>query len=308
MERDAIIGWLLEGDPAIRWQVLRDLVEAPAHEVHAERQRVAREGWGRALLARQRADGTWGPFGGDEAAADHGWMITIRTLTLLKDLGAHPAEPAVVAAIARVKPLRFAWHDNRRFFDGETEACLNGRVLGLGAYFGEASQSLLHRILGEQLEDGGWNCDAPPSVRSSFHSTLCVLEGLLAWEQELGADPAVAAARARAEEYLLARRLQRRLGTGEIVDPRFHEFAFHPNWRYDVLRALDYFRAAGGAPDERMSEAVDLLRARRTPDGRWLLDRLEPGPIGLFTETAEGAPSRWNTLRALRVLDWWNAA
>lgn len=308
MEHDAIIEWLLAGDPAIRWQALRDLVEAPAYEVHAERSRVASEGWGRALLDRQRADGSWGPFGGDAAAEDHGWMITIRTLTLLKDMGADPTDPAVGTAVARVKPLRFAWHDNRAFFDGETEACLNGRILGLGAWFGEPSERLRDQLLAEQLEDGGWNCDAPPSVRASFHSTICVLEGLLAWEQSVGVDQRVAAARRRGGEYLLARRLHRRLSTGEVVDDSFHQLTFHPNWRYDVLRALDYFRLAGVQPDPRMAEAVDLLRVRRDRTGRWPLDRLEPGPIGYVTELGEAAPSRWNTLRALRVLGWWHAA
>lgn len=304
MERDAIIDWLLAGDPAIRWQTLRDLLEAPAHEVHAERQRVAREGWGAGLLARQRADGTWG----QGEAEDGGWMITIRTLTLLKDMGADPADPAVRAAIERVKPLRFVWHHDRLFFDGETEACLNGRLLALGACFNEPSHDLLDRLLGEQLEDGGWNCDAPPSVRSSFHSTICVLEGLLAWEQARGPDPRVTAARARAEAYLLARQLHRRLGTGEVIDGTMHQLTFHPNWRYDILRALDHFRLAGGMPDPRMAEAIDILRSRRGDDGRWRLDRLEPGPIGYVTEPDEGAPSRWNTLRALRVLDWYEAA
>jgi hypothetical protein len=296
-----IIDWLLKGDPAIRWQALAQFSGAPAGEVAAERARVAREGWGAALLSRQRADGSWG----EGEAEDRGWMITIRTLTLLKDMGADAQDPAVRAAMAGVKPLRFAWHDNRLFLDGESEACLNGRILGIGAAFDEPSPSLLGRLLGEQLPDGGWNCDAPPSTRASFHSTICVLEGLLAHEAAKGPDAAVGAARARAEEYLLARQLHRRLGTGEVIDEDFRRFAFHPNWRYDVLRALDYFRAAGRRPDARMGEAIEIVRAHRGPDGRWPLDRLEPGPIGYVTEAGEGRPSRWNTLRALRVLDWW---
>lgn len=304
MDRNAIIGWLLEGDPAIRWQAMRDLLDTSAAEIHAERQRVAREGWGAALLSRQRPDGTWGEGG----AEDMGWMVTIRTLTLLKDMGADPADPAVRAAIERVRPLRFVWHENRPFFDGETEACLNGRILALGAYFGEPSQNLLDQLLAEQLADGGWNCDAPPSTRSSFHSTICVLEGVLAWEHCVAPEPRITAARHRAEEYLLARQLHRRLSTGEVIDPDFHLPSFHPNWRYDILRALDYFRAAGARPDPRLAEAIDLLRAQRLPDGRWPLGHLEPGPIGLVTEFDEPAPSRWQTLRALRVLGWYEAA
>ena len=152
------IPWLLAGDPAIRWQVLCDLSDAPATDVAAERNRVAREGWGAALLMAQRPNGSW-------ADPDDGWMIAMRTLALLKDMGADPADAAVRTAIARVKPLTFVWHDNRLFFTGETEACINGRILGLGAYFGEPSRKLLDQLLSEQLEDGGWNCDAPPSTQ-----------------------------------------------------------------------------------------------------------------------------------------------
>jgi hypothetical protein len=291
------IPWLLAGDPAIRWQVLRDLSDAPAADVAAERNRVAREGWGAELLAAQRPNGSW-------ADPDDGWMIAMRTLALLKDMGANPADAAVRTAIARVKPLTFVWHDNRPFFAGETEACINGRILGLGAYFGEPSRKLLDQLLSEQLADGGWNCDAPPSTRSSFHSTICVLEGLLAWKEAAGSSPEVTAARQRGETYLLERQLFRGLRSGDIVDNRFIKFGFHPNWEYDLLRGLDYFRAAG-PPDPRMADAIDIVRQRMDPDGRWPLDRLGQGPTGYLTETELGAPSRWNTLRALRVLRWW---
>jgi hypothetical protein len=301
--RDNIIKWLLAGDPAIRWQTLRDLVEAPPEEVHAERARVAREGFGAALLALQRPDGTWAPSEGPADAPDPGWMITIRTLTLLKDMGADPSDPAVRTAIDRAKPLRFEWHDNRPFFEGETEPCLNGRILGLGAYFGEPSEPLLGRLLSEQLPDGGWNCDAPhESHVSSFHTTICVLEGLLAWEQAFGATGPVTAARTRAHEYLLARRLMFGLRSGALIDKRFTRFAWHPNWEYDVLRALDYFREAGIEWDERMADAIAVVTARRHRNGLWPLNRMGPGAIGFVTEARVGTPSRWNTLRATRVL------
>lgn len=298
MAQSEPITWLLDGDPAIRWQALRDLGGASRKEIAAERARVAREGWGAALLAAQLPNGSW-------ADPDEGWMIAMRTLTLLRDMGAVPEDPAVRTAIARVKPLIFTWHANKPFFSGETEACINGRILGLGAYFGEPSRRLLDRLLEEQLADGGWNCEAPPSTRGSFHSTICVLEGLLGWELSRGASPEIGAARKRGEEYLLERRLLRGLRSGEVVDERFTGFGFHPNWEYDVLRALDYFRAAGTRPDPRMEEAVGIVRDRMMPDGRWPLDRVGQGPIGFVTETEEGAPSRWNTLRALRVLRWW---
>jgi hypothetical protein len=305
--RENIIKWLLAGDPAIRWQTLRDLVEAPPAEVHAERARVARDGWGAALLAAQRADGTWAPSEGPSDADDPGWMITIRTLTLLKDMGADPADPAVRAAIARAKPLRFEWHDNRAFFEGESEPCLNGRILGLGAYFGEPNEALLARLLSEQLSDGGWNCDAPhESTVSSVHTTICVLEGLLAWEESQRPSPEVTAARARAHEYLLARRLMFGLRSGALIDKAIVRFGWHPNWQYDVLRALDYFREAG-VRDERMAEAIAMVKERRHQNGLWPLNRMGPGPIGYVTEPGIGTASRWNTLRAMRVLEWFAA-
>jgi hypothetical protein len=194
------------------------------------------------------------------------------------------------------------------FFEGEVEPCINGGVLALGAYFGRASQDLARRLLGEQLDDGGWNCDAPPSTRSSFHTTICVLEGLLEYERALGSPPAIASARRRGEEYLLERALFRRRSTGDVADPAFLELAFPPRYHYDVLRALDYFRAADVRPDPRMSEAVHVIESRRQPDGRWLLDRAYDEALAVPVGEPVGEPSRWNTLRALRVLRWYEDA
>jgi hypothetical protein len=300
--RERTVRWLLDGDPAIRWQVMRDLTDAPAEGVAAERAQVADEGWGAELLAQQNPTGTW-------SDSDPGWMIAIRTLGLLKDMGADPASEPVRRAIDLVRPLRFKWHDNKLFFEGESEPCLNGRILGLGAYFDGPNESLLDRLLGEQLDDGGWNCDAPQKSHvSSFHTTICVVEGLLAYEQAKGATVRVSAARERAHEYLLERRLLRGLRSGEVIDQKFTRFGWHPNWEYDVLRALDYFRAAGARLDPRMAEAIEIVGDRQQQDGTWPLDRQGPGEIGYVTETEVGAPSRWNTLRAMRVLDWFEGS
>jgi hypothetical protein len=116
----------------------------------------------------------------------------------------------------------------------------------------------------------------------------------------------VRAARRGGEEYLLERGLFRRKSTGEVVDPAYLEFAFPYYWHYDVLRALDYFRRSGAAPDPRMAEAVEVVRSKRQPDGRWLLDRIHPGRVHFDLEGGVGTPSRWNTLRVLRVLEWWD--
>ncbi len=237
-----VIDWLLDADPAIRWQVMRDLTGAPAEIVAAERSRVASEGWGPRLLDQQRPDGQWG-----DGVTTPFWWSNLYTLLFLRDLGLDPASPRARTAIERVRG-HVTWgpgFGDSPFFEGEVEPCINGRVVALGAYFGERSDRLVDRLLGEQLADGGWNCEAERgSVRSSFHTTICVLEGLLAFEQAFGAAPAVTDARRRGQEYLLERRLLRRLSTGEIIDPAWTAFAFPPLWHYDVLRALDYLRAA----------------------------------------------------------------
>jgi hypothetical protein len=192
------------------------------------------------------------------------------------------------------------------FFEGEVEPCINGRVVALGAYFGERSDRLVDRLLSERLADGGWNCEAERgSVRSSFHTTICVLEGLLAFEQAFGAASAITDARKRAEEYLLDRRLLRRLSTGEIIEPTWTQFAFPTLWHYDVLRALDYLRAAGVEPDVRVEEAVGAVRERRQSDGRWLLDVRHRDTLHEELAGTVGAPNRWVTLRALRLLKWY---
>ena len=203
----------------------------------------------------------------------------------------------------RVRDHITLYEGGQPFFEGEVEPCINGRLLNLGAYFGEPCEAVLERLLGEQLDDGGWNCEAPPSVRSSFHSTICVLEGLLEHERANGATPAVTAARARGEAYLLERRLLRSRSSGEVINRDWTRFSFPPGYHYDVLRGLDYLRSAGVEPDERVAEAIELVQKTRRSDGRWLS---HPHADVLDFDMAERAdePSRWNTLRALRVLNW----
>ena len=185
------------------------------------------------------------------------------------------------------------------------EPCINGGALALGAYFGRPTESLARRLVGEQLDDGGWNCEAPKSARSSFHTTICVLEGLLENERAVGPAPAIAAARRRGEEYLRKRALFRRLSTGEVANPAFIKFAFPPRYHYDVLRALDYFRDAGVQPDACVGDAVRVVESRRQADGRWLLDDAHDEALAFPLGESLGEPSRWNTLRALRVLRWY---
>lgn len=295
-----IIDWLLDSDPAVRWQVMRDLTDASAEAVAAERIRIPREGVGAEILACQGADGSWHRDGAPV------WLPTLFTMQLLRATGVDRAEPAVVSAVARLE-AGFRWDEefgSKPFFEGEVEPCINGGTLALGAYFGYPTESLARRLISEQLDDGGWNCEAPKSVRSSFHTTICVLEGLLEYERAVGSAPEVASARRRGEEYLLERGLFRRCSTGEVANPAFLKFAFPPRYHYDVLRALDYFRAAGVRPDARMSDALQIVESRRQADGRRLLDHAYDEALAFPFNESVGEPSRWNTLRALRVLRW----
>lgn len=309
------LDWLLDSDPAIRWQALRDLVRAPDAVVAAERARVAGEGWGARLLALQGEDGQWA--GGACFPADgwrrgeegQPWTATLPTLQLLRDLGVDPADERVRQMVARVGQHCRWEHAGQPFFSGEVEPCINGRTLALGIYFGQNMDDLAARLLGEQLSDGGWNCDTENgSVRSSFATTINVLEGLLAYERATGGWAACVAARRRGEEYLLERALFRRKSTAEVVNPRWLQFSFPTWWHYDVLRALEYFRSAGDVPDSRMRAAIDLLRSKQQADGSWLLENTHPGKVHFAMEDGDQRPSRWITLRALRVLDWWEMA
>jgi hypothetical protein len=300
--RTAHLKWLLDSDPAIRWQVMRDLTGEAPDAIAAERSRVATEGWGSQLLARQSPAGNWG--GPKE---DRGLLITLYTLVVLKDLGLAPASKQARKMIDRVdKRLVFKPLNNRPFLHGETEPCINGRILASGSYFKEPNDALANQLLGEQLEDGGWNCEAPQSRRSSFHTTICVLEGLLEYERAGRQSAAVTKARKRAENYLLERRIFRSLRTGEVINKRWLRFSFPTFWHYDVLRGLDYLRNAGIKPDSRVSDAIETVIERRHQNGRWPLNLLHPEHIPLEMETGVGRASRWNTLRALRVLRWYN--
>ncbi len=307
-----VIDWLLDSDPAIRWQVLRDLTDASPDAVAAERARVEKEGWGARLLALEGADGLWDGgacFPASYTGGEPGqpWTATMHTLQTLQTFGLDPSSGAARRAIALVAEHGRWEHAGQRYFDGEVEPCINGRTIEAGAYYMLDVSPLVDRILGERLADGGWNCEAENgSVRSSFDTTMTVLDGLLEFERATGRSGKVREARRSGEEYLLARDLFRRKSTGQVVNPEYLDFAFPYYWRYDVLRALDYFCRSGAEPDSRMAAAVDIVRSKRQPDGRWLLDRVHPGRVHFDLEDGAGEPSRWNTLRALRVLDWWH--
>jgi len=311
----SVIRWLLDSDPSIRWQVLQDLTDAPEEEVAAERAKIATEGWGAQLLALQGADGSWAG-----EAWNQGWDSTMHVLSLLRELGLDPECEQARRAVSLVRDhvrwrgwdLDGSWHGwdfvGNPFFAGEVEPCINGQVAASGAYFGQDIQRIIERLLGEQMDDGGWNCEqGNGSTRGSFNTTICVLEALLEYELANGSSAELMEDRLRGQEYLLERRLFRRLSTGEIVDLDWTRCSFPTWWHYDVLRSLDYFRKAGVTPDERMAEAIALVLSKRDSDGRWLVENRHPGTMAVEVEEGEGRLSRWNTLRASRVLDWYAA-
>jgi hypothetical protein len=244
----------------------------------------------------------------------------MHVLMLLREMGLDPESEPARGALGLVRD-RVTWqgcgppeiHRNA-FFEGEVEPCINGQVAAVGAYFGQNVRSLVDRLLAEQLADGGWNCDAAiGSTRSSFNTTICVLEALLAYERSVGDAATVANARLAGQEFLLERRLFRRKSTGEAIardrksGTSWLVFAFPTWWHYDLLRGLDYLRSAAVAPDERVAEAIDVVAGKRDADGRWPLETRHPGKMPVEIDEGLGRPSRWNTLRALRVLDWYSS-
>lgn len=311
------IGWLLDSDPAIRWQVLRDLLDAPEAVWSAERSRVGTEGWGAQLFAVQDPDGQWAggafvPAGFEPREwreIGQPWTATCYALTQLREFGLDPASATARRTVALVG-ANSRWEEGGQpFWAGEVEECINGRTVADGAYFGVDISAIVERLVDERQPDGGWNCErANGSVHSSFDTTINVLEGLLEFERATGGTKASREARRSGEEYLLQRELFRRRSTGEPADPDYLRL-LHPNrWRYDVLRGLDYFRSSGlftgTSPDERLTAAVGLLRDKRRSDGTWAMEQSLPGRIWFELDEGAGQPSCWLTLRALRVLRW----
>jgi hypothetical protein len=313
-----VIDWLGDSDPSIRWQVMRDLLDVPEPEWRAERAKVETEGWGARLLACEDEDGQWAGgafFPRDFDAREwqqvgQPWTATAFSLSQLREFGLDPLSDRARRAV-RLIGANSRWDEGGQpYWQGEVEECINGRTVADGAYFGVDVSSIAGRLVGERLDDGGWNCErASGSVRSSFATTINVLEGLLEYERATGGTPESRQARTSGEEFLLERGLFRRLSTGEPADGQFLRFG-HPNrWRYDVLRALDHFRSAaaltGAAPDPRLGDAVGHVRSRRLADGTWLLDWSPAGRVWFEVDDGAGQPSRWVTLRAMRVLRWW---
>jgi hypothetical protein len=309
---DAVIQWLLDGDPAICWQTLRDLTGASELTFERERRKVARKGWGGRLLARQDAEGTWA--GGLYSPK---WTSTTYTLLLLRDFGLPPGNRHARAACkllldGGLQPDGGINYGTWAKWSRRSETCITGMVTSLLSYFrldDERLDTIADHLLDQQMPDGGWNCRrASGATHASMNTTISVLEGLRLYELNCGRKlREVRAAQRRGREFLLAHRLFRSHRTGEIIKPVFTRFAFPPRWHYDVLRALDYFQAVNAPRDPRLADAIGLVQGKRDADGRWPLEHAYHGKT-YFTMERLGAPSRWNTLRALRVLQWWERA
>lgn len=314
-----IIEWVAEYDPALRWQVVRDVAGGPESAWGPIRRLVETEGLGARLLSLQAADGQWsgGAFfppgftGAQFQEEGQPWTTTTWALTQLREFGLDPTSTRAREAVRSVGENSHWDHDGQPYWSGEVEECINGRTVADGAYFGIDVAPIVSRLVQESQADGGWNCErCNGSSRSSFATTINVLEGLLEFERATGGTAASRDARQRGEEYLLARRLFRRASTGEPADEQFLTLTYPTRWHYDVLRALDYFRAAsqfdGTAPDARLADGIELVRSRRDESGRWPLDWLPKGPTLFDLDDGIGQASRWITLRALRVLRWWD--
>ena len=320
MAVDTLTGWLLDSDPALRWQVERDLLHRPPEVWEATRAQIATTGFGARLLALQDPDGQWAggaffpagfDFEGPEAADGAGqpWTATTWTLNMLREWG---LDPAVLRdrRTAELLAANSRWeYDDLPYWGGEVDCCINAWTLANGVWLGADVDGIADWFVGHQLPDGGWNCEwVEGSTRASFHSTLNALTGLLAYEAATGGNDAVRAARRSGEEYLLQRNLFRRHSTGEPVGPWVDRFAYPFRWVYSVLRAADHFRSAGAAPDPRMAEAIEMIRAARQSDGTWLQAGRHPGRVWFEVDVSAGEPSKWLTLHAIRVLDWWDGS
>lgn len=315
--------WLLDSDPALRWQVQRDLLHQPSDVWETTRAAIATEGFGARLLALQDPDGQWAggaffpagfDFDGPDAAEGSGqpWTATTWTLNTLREWG---LDAAVLRSrgTAELLAANSRWeYDDLPYWGGEVDCCINGWTVANGVWLGADVGGIVDWFVEHRLDDGGWNCDwVEGSSRSSFHSTLNALKGLLAYDTATGGTAASRAARSSGEEYLLRRGLFRRLSTGEPVAPWVAQFTHPARWCYDVLNAADYFRSASladrVAPDPRMADAIELIHAARLPDGTWTQAKRHPGRVWFEVDVAPGEHSKWLTLFGTRVLDWWEA-
>ncbi len=313
------IEWMLDSDPALKWQVERVILGLPESEWQKTRALTATEGIGARLLALQDEDGQWAggayfPTREDARALPYvegekgqPYIATTWTLNSLREWG---VDASALEDTADRLDAGCKWeYDDLPYWGGEVDCCINAFTVSNGAWLGRDMSANVHWFLEHQLEDGGWNCEwIEGDLRSSFHSTLNSLVGLLDYELRTGKNEKVTDARKRAEEYLLQRRLMFKLSTGEPVGPWLNDLAYPLRWNYTIIRALNYFREsamfAGTDPDPRIAEAAEALAAMANENGRWVTNDRIPGQVWFDVDTPVGEESKWLTFFALRALAW----
>lgn len=302
MKNNPIINWLLEGDVAIQYQVYRDLLGTERPDLQ---KRIAQEGWGAQLLKARKPDGYW-----SERYYQPKWISAHYTLLDLKNLNIAPDNLLIQQTLQR------AFKEEKSEDGGinpansiaQSDVCVNGMALNFAAYFKideENLKSVIDFLLSQRMADGGFNCRSNRSgaKHSSMHTTLSVLEGLFEYERNgyIYRLDEVRQAKAEAQEFLLMHRLFKSDKTGSVIQERFLKFPYPCRWYYDILRVMDYFQFSGLKYDPRMDEVVEIILSKRTVEGKWKLSAAYSGQVH-FTMEQAGKPSRWNTLRVLRVL------
>jgi hypothetical protein len=307
MNNDFAIKWLMEGDPSIRWQTMRDLLDEEPAVIRRERARTVKEGWAARLLSFREPAGL---FGGGLYGPK--WISTTYTLLLLRRLGIPPDTGNIKISCWLLLDKGFFSDGGINYFQTMScsETCVTGMILSILGYFrypDDRTENLVSYLLREQMPDGGWNCQKyRGATHGSFHTTISVLEGLHYYKS--GRDqqkPAIDASIKRAVQFLLCHRLYKSHRSGKTIDPRMTRLSFPPRWRYDIIRGLDYFQKIQTAYDSRMDDALEILVRKRRSDGTWPLQQRHPGRT-FFEMEHTGQPSRWNTLRALRILKWFD--
>jgi hypothetical protein len=305
---DKTVQWLLQGDVSIQYQTHRDLLDADKYLLKDLQHRIPSEGWGARFMAERHPNGHWG-----DGLYRPKWTCTHYTLLDLKNLGFPPGHPSVNESMDLILAAPYGKDGGINYSSSVaySDVCINGMILNFGSWFLDDDKRLVpiaDYLLKEQMEDGGWNCERyQGATHSSLHTTISVLEGLLEWSFQGQSNHLnkVANAIKEGEAFILKHRLFRSHRTGEIIDPKMLRLPYPARWHYDILRALDYFRKAGHVYDERMQDAIEELLHKRRSDGRWPLHAAYPGQVHFQMETA-GEASRWNTLRALRILNHFN--
>jgi len=299
------ITWLLEGDLAVQYQIHRDLLHSRVSLQKKLQARIEKEGWGAQFLSKQQENGHWG-----RGFYQPKWTSTHYTLLDLKNIGLAQDNIFARKSVRMIFEQAIGQDGSVNYSKTlkDSDVCINGMVVNFAAYFrmmGKRLDSLIEYLLATQMRDGGWNCEhVRGATHSSLHTTISVLEGLLEYKKAGGDHriKEIEKAELKGIEFILIHRLYQSHRTGKIIDKKMLMLSYPSRWRSDILRALDYFQAARIEYDSRMDPAIEILLKKRRRDRRWPVQMKHPGQVH-FDMEATGRPSRWNTLRALRVLN-----